>query len=187
LLFSFHLYHCDGFVFFDTFLFKINKGAFYFLFAIFALSLRVLFVGSERVGPFAYISEIGFEFSAFGFHFRSALFYVVGSTRTFLLIECNSVRLVLRNKLLRFQSFGERCFGRFVSPPWPFSLIRRLPWGFSANYQSHKQIKRGQRTEILYWFEPPWWIIALHPVFCLFSFSSFFFFPKSLHSAEGLT
>jgi hypothetical protein len=64
LLFSYHLYHCDGFVFFDTFLFKINKGAFYFLFAIFALSLRVLFVGSERVGPFAYISEIGFDFSA---------------------------------------------------------------------------------------------------------------------------
>ncbi len=116
LLLSLHLHHCD-----DTFLFKINKGAFYFLFAIFALSLHVLFVGSEHVGPFAYISEIGFDYSAFGFRFRSVLFYVAGSTRAFLSIECNGVRLiVLRNKLLRFQLFGERCFGRFVSPPWLF-------------------------------------------------------------------
>jgi hypothetical protein len=86
-------------------------------------------------------------------------------------------------------TFGERCFGRFVSPPWPFSLIRRLPWGFSANYQSHKQIKnkkKAEGTEILYWFGPPWWIIALHPVFCLLSFSLFFLFFFFLFLAEKL-
>jgi hypothetical protein len=40
--------------------------------------------------------------------------------------------------------------------------------------------KKAEDTEILYWFGPPWWIIALHPVFFPFFLSYFFFFAERL-------
>jgi hypothetical protein len=38
---------------------EVNKGVFYFLFAIFCIVTFRAFVRSRHVGPFTYISEIG--------------------------------------------------------------------------------------------------------------------------------
>ena len=158
---------------------------FYFLFAIVCIVTFCAFIRSEHAGPFAYISEIGvLTFQLFVVRLRSVAFCVERNAFAFMLIGCNVVWLfIFRDKLLRFQRSASNASADSFRP-LAFFADQAFALGFFHKLSiTRKNEKKAEDTEILYWFGPPWWIIALHLVFFFFfslSSFSFFFFAERL-------
>ncbi len=75
---------------------------------------------------------------------------------------------IVRRTMLRPIRFALLAF--FADQAFALGFFRKL-----SIAQTNK--KKAEDTKILYWFGPPWWIIALHPFFFVFfHFPLFLFF-----------